>query len=100
MSHCVDDANRLVVQQASSSPPHHADGTREGFDDGFLAIAPFLSRPPATMVARGRFLTGGLPIIVSAFPSIPFLRVFPGFTARPFRGVGVGFEEPHLRLMV
>ena len=36
---------------------------------------------------------------VSAFPSIAFLRVFPGFIARPFRGVGVGFEEPHLRLM-
>ena len=39
-------------------------------------------------------------IIVSAFPSIAFLRVFPGFIARPFRGVGVGFEEPHLRFMV
>ena len=34
-------------------------------------------------------------IIVAAFPSITFLRVFPGFIARPFRGVGVGFEEPH-----
>ena len=32
-------------------------------------------------------------------PSITFLRVFPGFIARPFRGMGVGFEEPHLRLM-
>ena len=39
-------------------------------------------------------------IIVSTFPSITFLRVFPGFIARSFRGVGVGFEEPHLRLMV
>ena len=38
--------------------------------------------------------------MVFAFPSITFLPVFPGFKARPFRGVGVGFEEPHLRLMV
>ena len=38
-------------------------------------------------------------IIVSAFPSITFLRVFPGFAARLFRGVGVVFEESHLRLM-
>ena len=38
--------------------------------------------------------------IVSAFPSISFLHVFPGFIARPFRGVRVGFEEPHLRFMV
>ena len=39
-------------------------------------------------------------IIVSAFPSITFLRVFSGSIARPFRGVGVGFDEPHLRFMV
>ena len=32
-------------------------------------------------------------LIVSAFPPITFLRVFPGFIARPFRGVGVGLEE-------
>ena len=31
---------------------------------------------------------------MSAFPSITFLRAFPGFIARPFRGVRVGFEEP------
>ena len=39
-------------------------------------------------------------IIVTAFPSMTFLHVFPGFIARPFRGVRVGFEEPHLRFMV
>ena len=33
-------------------------------------------------------------IMVSAFPSITFLRVSPGFIAKSFRGVGVGFEEP------
>ena len=32
-------------------------------------------------------------LTVSALPSITFLRVFPGFIARPFRGVGVGFES-------
>ena len=41
----------------------------------------------------------GCLIMVSAFPLITFLRVFPGFIAKTFRGVGVGFEEPHLRLM-
>ena len=47
-----------------------------------LAIAQFLSRPPpATPVVRDRFLTGGL-LIVSAFPSIACLRVFPGYIAR------------------
>ena len=35
---------------------------------------------------------------MTAFPSITFLRVLPCFIARPFRGVGVVSEEPHLRL--
>ena len=39
-------------------------------------------------------------IVVSVFPLIAILRVFPGFIARSFRGVGVGFEEPHLGPMV
>ena len=38
-------------------------------------------------------------IIVSAFPSITFLRVFSGFIATQFRGVRAGFEEPQVRLM-
>ena len=37
-------------------------------------------------------------MIETAFPLFTFLRVFPGFIAKPFRGVGAGFEEPHLRL--
>ena len=37
-------------------------------------------------------------VTVPAFSSITFLYVFPGFIAKPFRGVGVGLEEPHLRL--
>ena len=64
-----------------------------------LIIAPFFVPPPATLAVRGRFLTVVCLIIVPAFPSITCLRVLPGFIAKPFRGVGVGFEEPHLRLM-
>ena len=43
------------------SPPGHADGTWEGFDGGLSCHSAFLSRPPATLAVRGRFLTGGLP---------------------------------------
>ena len=65
------------------SPPRHTGGTRQVFDGRFALLA------------------GGLPYyIVSAFPSMSFLRVSPGFIARPFIGVGLDFEEPHLRLMV
>ena len=33
-------------------------------------------------------------------PSFPFYLAFlVGFVASPFRGVGVGFDEPHLRYM-
>ena len=81
--------------------PRHDGGMREGFDVGYFIIAPSSSRPPpATLAVRGRFLTVVRLFIVSTFPSITFLRVFPGFIAKPFRGVGVGFEEPHLRLML
>ena len=92
---------------AFSSRPRHDGGPREGFDVGFpchsacvfLQFACLVLRPPPpTLAARRRFLTV-VCLIVSAFPSITFLRVFPGFIAKPFRGVGVGFEEPHLRLM-
>ena len=55
------------------SPPRHAGGTREVFD----GVLPYCS----------------------AFRSTTFLRVFPGFMAKPFRGLGLGFEEPHLRLV-
>ena len=72
-----------------------------------LVLAPVLSfnspfsvsPPPATLAVRGRFFTVVCIITVSAFPSILFLPVLPGFIAKPFRGVGVGFEEPHLLLM-
>ena len=62
-----------------------------------LAIAPFSSRPPPHTGGTRQVFDGWF---ASAFPSTIFLRVFPGFSARPFRGVGVGFEEPRLRLMV
>ena len=58
----------------------------------------FRSRPLPTLAVHGRFLTVVCLLIVSGFPSTSFLCVFPGFTAKPFRGMGVGFEEPHIRL--
>ena len=86
---------------SSSRPPRHAGGSREGFDGRLSCHSAFFVSPPLAMLAvRRRFLTVGCLTIVSAFPSIMFVRVFPRFIARPFRGVGVGFEDPHLRLMV
>ena len=69
-----------------------------------LVIAPafsfnspfFVSPPPATLAVPRRFLTVVCLITVPTFPSITLLRVFPGFIAKPFRGVGMGFEELHL----
>ena len=54
-----------------------------------LIIAPFSSRPPATLAVRGSFY-GVLPYYRVCVSSITFLRVFPGFIAKPFRG-GSGF---------
>ena len=82
-----------------SPPPRHAGGSREAFDGGLPYHSAFFVSPPPPLAVRGRFLTVVCLIIVSAFPSITFLRVFPGFIAKPFRAAGVGFEEPHLRLM-
>ena len=83
------------------SPPRHADGTREGFDGSLSCHSTFfVSPPPPHRRYAPGFARAVCLIRVSAFPSIPFLRVFPGFIARPFRGVGVGFEDPHVRLMV
>ena len=80
--------------------PRHAGCSREVFDGGLPCHNAFsLSPPPATLAVRGRFFTVVCIITVSAFPSILFLPVLPGFIAKPFRGVGVGFEEPHLLLM-
>ena len=60
----------------ASSAPRHSGGAREVFYGGFLVND------------------------MSGFPSFNFLRIFPIFVAMPFRGVGVGFEEPHLRFML
>ena len=51
-----------------------------------LIIEPFSSRLPATLAVRGRFLTVVCLILVSAFPLITCLRVFPGFIAKRFKG--------------
>ena len=64
-----------------------------------LAIAPFSCRPGRHTGDTRQILTGGLPSY-SVWVSLNyFLRVFPGFIARPVRGVGVGLEEPHLRFV-
>ena len=65
-----------------------------------LAVAPFSSRPPRHTGGTRQVLTNGLPSYSVCVSFNYLLRVFPGFIARPFRGVGVGFEEPHLRFMV
>ena len=91
----------------SFSRPRHDGGLLEGFDVGCpchkaCVLLQFVFRRlarPATLAVRGKVLTVLCLIIVTAFPSITFLRVFPGFIAKPFRGAGVGFEEPRLRLM-
>ena len=36
----------------------------------------------------------------SAFLSLSFLTYLAGFVRLPFRDVGVGFEEPHLRFIM
>ena len=64
------------------------------YDITFLCVA-----PPATLTVRGKFLAVACPSILSEFPSVTFCRDFPGFIAKPFRGVGVGYEEPCFRLM-
>ena len=82
-----------------SPPPRHAGGTQEVSDGGLPCHSAFFVSPPRHAGGTREVLTVVCLIIVSAFPSITFLRVFPGFIARPFRRVGVGYEEPHLRLM-
>ena len=80
-----------------SPPLRHACGSREVFDGGLPQHSASLGfAPPATLAVREKFLAVVCLIVVPAFPSITFLRVFPGFVDKPFRGVGVGFEEPHL----
>ena len=78
-------------------PLRHACGSREVFDGGLPQHSASLGfAPPATLAVREKFLAVVCLIVVPAFPSITFLRVFPGFVDKPFRGDGVGFEEPHL----
>ena len=80
--------------------PRHADDAQEGFDGGWSCHSAFSSRPPRHTCGSRQVLTDGLPSYRVFVSFNYFLRVFPGFVARPFRGVGVGFEEPHLRFMV
>ena len=65
----------------------------------FAAVPFAFRRPPATPAVRGGDLIGGLPYYRVRVSFYRFSSHFPGFIARPFRVVGVGFEEPHLRLV-
>ena len=82
------------------APPRHADDTREGFDGGWSCHSALSSRPPRYTGGTRQVLTDGLPSNSVCVSFNYFLGVFPGFIARTFRGVGVGFEKPHLRFMV
>ena len=68
----VFDIHFSLFHKSSSPPPPHVAGdmAMAFVDDLFLL---------------------GLPLI--------FVPYFASFVALPFRGVGVGFEDPHLRLM-
>ena len=59
----------LIIAPSSSRPPRHVGGTRGVFDCGL----------PYYRVCV----------------SFNYSSRFPGFIAKPFGGVGVGFEEPH-----
>ena len=58
-----------------------------------------LPRPPPSRVTWRWFFVDDFFLPLEA--TLPFIlfSYFAGFVALPFRGVGVGFEEPHLRLM-
>ena len=61
-----------------------------------LIIVPSRLALPATPAVRARWLKVVSVVLVIAFSSPTVFRVFPGFMAKSSRGVGVGFEEPHL----
>ena len=69
----------------------------------FFSPVPFSSRPLATPAVRGRCSIVGSSYCRACVPFNYFNRLssrFSIFIARPLRGVGLGFEEPHFRLMV
>ena len=82
------------------SPPRHADDMREGFDSGWSCHSAFFVSPPRHTGGTRQVLTDGLPSYSVVVSFNYFLLVFPGFIAKPFRGVGVGFQDPPLRFMV
>ena len=98
-----DDARALIhhtpYERCCIIHRDRGKGCKEVFDGGLPYHSAFLRLArPATLAVRGRVLTVICLLAVSAFPSTTFLRVFPRFITKPFRGVGVGFEEPNLRL--
>ena len=59
------------------------------------------SRPvsPFQVIWRWFSLTFSCPVRTDSLSFPFFLAFLVGFVVSPFRGVGVGFEEPHLRHM-
>ena len=55
--------------------------------------------PPSSRVAWRWFFVDDFFLRLKATSSFHIFAFFAGFVALPFRGVGVAFEEPHLRLM-
>ena len=97
---CLRACVLLQTRLSSSSPPAAPTIRGRVLTVVGLAIEPLSYRPPRHTGGTRQVLTDGLPSYSVCVSFNYFLCVFPGFIARPFRGVGVGFEEPHLRFMV
>ena len=64
-----------------------------------LIIAPFLSRPDRHAGDTREVFDGGLPYYSVCVSFNYFAFFLASYIAKSFRGVGGGFDKPHLRLM-
>ena len=111
MRHPAGASTSLVVEASvGSSAELRGNWRKAGLPKGLsgvlaqgtlFTVESFLPRPPPP---HRRYAAGFRWVVCviaeSAFPSMAFSPRVPGFIARRFRGVGVGFEEPHLQLKV
>ena len=82
--------------QSRLAPPRCGEGVTLGFR---FSVNTFAPRPPLPGDMVVVFIAVFSPLRIGFF-SFPFyLALVVGFATSPFRGVGVGFEEPHLRHM-
>ena len=58
-----------------------------------------LPRPPPAVGDMAMVFVDDFFLPLKAGSSFIFFTYFAGFVALPFRGLGVGFEDPHLRLI-